>query len=64
MKTDQVQDEPFVESAGAEEAVNAEPGSASERDERERAQQVGRSRAAEADLILHDDDEAELDLPR
>lgn len=56
--------EAFAEAGRIEEAArNAEPQSDGERQELDRAEQ-GRRRAAEEDLLLHDDDEAELDLPR
>ena len=55
----------FIESGRVEEAArNAEPQSGRERRERERAEQVARRQKAEEDILLHDDDEAELDLPR
>lgn len=77
MKNDQVQrdgeasrpqrgeTEAFIESGRVEESArNAGPRPDAERQERERAEQAARSRSADEDLVLHDDDEAELDLPR
>jgi hypothetical protein len=44
---------------------NAERASESDRRELERTEaERGRRRTREEDLVLHDDDEAELDLPR
>jgi hypothetical protein len=61
MRTDQPQREersaPLDAGRGAETTRNAEPGS------RER-EPLERDRKSADDLILHDDDEAELELPR
>jgi hypothetical protein len=43
---------------------NAEPRPDTSRSSGDRAGEVSSSRPASEDLILHDDDEAELDLPR
>jgi hypothetical protein len=49
--------------AAPERARNAEPGRDDERKRSERSDSR-RQRSDQDDLILHDDDEAELDLPR
>jgi hypothetical protein len=57
--------EPSTESGRAPEAArNAERRSDFGRREADRGDQPGRSRSTSEDLFLHDDDEAELELPR
>ena len=64
MNKDQVGTGSTKESGRTEEAMrNAESRSREERD-RSRTDQTGHSRADQDDILLHDDDEAELDLPR
>ena len=64
MNKDQVRTGSTQESGRVDEAMrNAEPRSREECD-RSRTEQTGRSRADQDDILLHDDDEAELDLPR
>ena len=50
--------------ASSERMRNAEPTPDESRSSGERPGDMNISRTASGDLILHDDDEAELDLPR
>jgi hypothetical protein len=50
--------------AASERARNAEPDRDWERKKSERSGENTRRRSGQDELILHDDDEAELDLPR
>ena len=50
--------------AAAERMRNAEPKRDAERKRNEHGSDSSRQRSSQEDLILHDDDEAELELPR